>query len=189
MTADDGSAEIQFRRVGPNGTMPADSQFGVALTSLWHAVSEAGGSVGFVPPVARHEVAPLAASSVDAMRRGRAVGVALLSGSTLIGFGLLTPGELLQRHTAAVTVVMVDPTRQGSGLGRRLMHEILVAAGDLGAQRLTLSVRGGTGVEAFYTGLGFVEWGRNPGWIRVADGDDRDEIHFWTAVAPPSPTA
>lgn len=177
------AAPVQARRVGPNGTMPSDSQFGVALTTLWHAVSEAGGSVGFTPPVQRHEVAPLAAATVDAMRRGRAVGVALLAGSTLVGFGLLTPGERLVRHTASVTVVMVDPARQGSGLGSLLMREILDAAADLDVERVTLSVRGGAGLEDFYAGFGFVEWGRSPGWVRVAVGDDRDEIHLWAAVA------
>jgi hypothetical protein len=31
-------------------------------------------------------------------------------------------------------------------------------------------------VDAFYRGLGYVEVGRLPGAIRVAPGDDRDEI-------------
>lgn len=179
---DPAGTAVLTRRVGPNHAMPADSQFGVALTTLWHAVSEAGGTVGFVPPVSRHEVAPLAAATVDAMRRGRAVGIALLSGSTLVGFGLLTPGDRLTRHTAVVTLVMVEPTRQGSGSGTLLMGEILGTAADLGLERLTLSVRGGAGLEDFYAGFGFVEWGRNPGWVRVADGDDREEIHLQAMV-------
>lgn len=183
-----GAAELLLRRVGPSHPLPADSQFGVALTTLWHAVSEAGGCVGFVPPVQRHEVAALAAATIDAMRRGRAVGVALLSGSTLIGFGLLTPGERLTRHTGTVTVVMVDPARQGSGSGATVMREIFAVAVDLGLERLTLSVRGGSGLEDFYARSGFVEWGRTPGWVRVADGDDRDEIHLWAPTTAAAPT-
>jgi hypothetical protein len=39
-----------------------------------------------------------------------------------------------------------------------------------------LTVRGGTGTQAFYDGLGYREVGRIPGALRVAPGDDRDEI-------------
>jgi hypothetical protein len=39
-----------------------------------------------------------------------------------------------------------------------------------------LTVRGGTGTEAFYRGLGYREVGRIPAALRVAPGDDRDEI-------------
>ena len=45
-----------------------------------------------------------------------------------------------------------------------------------GWEFLSLTARGGTGVDAFYRGLGYTEVGRLPGAIRVAPGDDRDEI-------------
>ena len=44
---------------------------------------------------------------------------------------------------------------------------------------LQLTVRGGKGTEAFYAKLGYSEVGRLPGALRVADGDDRDEIFMW----------
>jgi hypothetical protein len=49
-------------------------------------------------------------------------------------------------------------------------------AGERGWEFLSLTARGGTGVDAFYRGLGYREVGRLPGAIRVAPGDDRDEI-------------
>ena len=45
-----------------------------------------------------------------------------------------------------------------------------------GCEFLSLSARGGTGVDRFYRGLGYAEFGRLPGAIRVGPGDDRDEI-------------
>jgi hypothetical protein len=51
-------------------------------------------------------------------------------------------------------------------------------ARDLGLEFVVLSVRGGLGIEGFYGHLGYEIFGRNPGAVRVADGDDRDEIHM-----------
>jgi len=41
-----------------------------------------------------------------------------------------------------------------------------------------LGVRSGYGTEDFYAGLGYEEIGRLKGGIRVAPGDDRDDIHM-----------
>jgi hypothetical protein len=39
-----------------------------------------------------------------------------------------------------------------------------------------LAARGGVGLEDFYGRLGWKEIGRWPGALRLAPGDDRDEI-------------
>jgi GNAT superfamily N-acetyltransferase len=72
--------------------------------------------------------------------------------------------------------VQVHPSRQGGGLGRVLMSGVHDIARERGWDFLYLSARGGTGVDGFYRGLGYQEVGRLPGAIRVAPGDDRDEI-------------
>jgi GNAT superfamily N-acetyltransferase len=72
--------------------------------------------------------------------------------------------------------VQVHPSCQGAGLGRVLMTGVHDIARDRGWEFLSLSARGGTGVERFYRGLGYTEFGRLPGAVRVAPGDDRDEI-------------
>jgi hypothetical protein len=46
----------------------------------------------------------------------------------------------------------------------------------MGLEQLHLAVRGGTGLEHFYARLGWREIGRWPGALRLAPGDDRDEI-------------
>ena len=45
-----------------------------------------------------------------------------------------------------------------------------------GREFLLLTVRGATGTEAFYAGLGYTEVARLPGILRLGPGDDREEI-------------
>ncbi len=177
--------EPVIHRVGPDGTMAADSQFGVALTTLWHAVSLAGGAVGFVPPVDRPEVAAGAAAVVAQLRDGKSTAIALIADRQLVGFAKLAAGTGLMSHTGEITAVMVDPALQGLGLGGRLMTEMLALARLLGLERISLSIREGAGLESFYARLGFVECGRRPGWVRLADGDDRDDIELWLDLRQP----
>lgn len=171
--------DVGSHLVGPSGTMPADNQFGLALTSLWHAVSLGGGAVGFLPSVQRPEVAARAAAVVADLRAGRSLGVALIADRQLVGFAKLAPGAGLIAHTGEITLVMVDPALQGRNLGSLLMNRILALATERGMERVTLSIRDGEGLQGFYSRFGFVEWGRKPGWVRVGPGDDRDEIFYW----------
>ncbi|MTD13127.1 GNAT family N-acetyltransferase [Nakamurella sp. YIM 132087] len=175
--------EIVSRRVGPAATMAADSAFAVALVTLWHRVSLAGGAVGFLADSTRPEIAARAAGVVDGLKRGRTRGQALTAGRTLVGFGLLTPGESLVAHTGMITLVMIDPDHQRQGLGDRIMEGLLEQARELGIERLELTVRGGEGLERFYARFGFEVEGSRPGWIRVAPGDDRDEVFLRMRLA------
>ncbi|MET3803858.1 GNAT superfamily N-acetyltransferase [Nakamurella sp. UYEF19] len=167
---------VQVRRVGPGGSMASDNAFAVALLTLWHRVSEAGGAVGFVPPVDRSDVGPAVAVVIDGLRSGRASAFALTSKRNVIGFAMITPGVRTQAHIGAITSVMVDPAHQGKGLGVSLMEAIVGLAAELGLEQVSIGARGGVGLEKFYAAMGFVEVGRLPGWIRVGPGDDRDEI-------------
>lgn len=45
-----------------------------------------------------------------------------------------------------------------------------------GIEAVRLGCRGGLGLEHFYAACGYKEVGRVPGAIRVAPGDDRDDI-------------
>jgi len=57
------------------------------------------------------------------------------------------------------------------------MAAVAEAAGGLdGIEAIRLTCRGGTGADRFYAACGYKEVGRVPGAIRVADGDDRDDI-------------
>jgi hypothetical protein len=57
-----------------------------------------------------------------------------------------------------------------------MVHARQVARSQMGLEQLRLAVRGGTGLEHFYARLGWTVIGRWPGALRLAPGDDRDEI-------------
>ena len=148
-----------------------------ALLTCWVDVTNAGGAVGFVPPVTEDDVVPLLDKLLDGVRSGRDVLALLTVDGATAGFasvvGSLSP---LREHWGTVLRVQVHPSRQGQGLGRVLMDGVHRIARDRGWEFLHLTARGGTGVDDFYRGLGYVEVGRLPRAIRVAPGDDRDEI-------------
>jgi GNAT superfamily N-acetyltransferase len=147
------------------------------LLSCWADVTNAGGAVGFVPPVTEDDVAPVLDRLLEGVHSGRDVLAVLTVDGATAGFAALVGSSSpLRRHWATVLRVQVHPSRQGQGLGRALMTGVHDIARTRGLEFLHLGARGGTGVDAFYRGLGYTEVGRVPGAIRVAPGDDREEI-------------
>lgn len=168
--AESDAAQVQSHWVGPNGSMAADSQFGVALTTLWHDVSSTGAPVGFLASTPRSDIAKAAAATVEQLRSGRALGLALVAPDrTLVGFGKLTAGRGVDAHTGEISELMVAPLQQGAGLGTRLMNELIDRAKALGLQQLRLGARDGHRLEDFYSRFGATEYGRLPAWINVTD--------------------
>jgi GNAT superfamily N-acetyltransferase len=147
------------------------------LLACWTDVTNAGGAVGFVPPVTADDIAPTLDDLVRRVREGRALLALLTVDGRTAGFAMLVrAASPLRRHWATVLRVQVHPSLQGRGLGRVLMAGIHdIARGD-GLEFLHLGARAGSGTEGFYRRLGYEEIGRMPGAIRVAPGDDRDEI-------------
>ncbi|GAA1152746.1 GNAT family N-acetyltransferase [Streptomyces hebeiensis] len=149
------------------------------VLALWADVSNAGGAVGFVPPVTPDEIRPQLVKHLTAMAEGR---MRLLVGRDEEGavaatafFALNT--HRLMRHWLWLYTVMVHPRHQGKGYGRDLMAAAAgAAAGFEGIEAIRLTCRGGTGVDRFYASCGYKEVGRVPDAIRVAPGDDRDDI-------------
>ena len=156
---------------------PVDDALRAQLLSCWTDVSNAGGAVGFVPTVTEDDVAPVLDRLLEGVTSGRDVLALLTVDGATAGFAVLVGSSSpLRRHWATVLRVQVHPTRQGQGLGRTLMGGVHDIARERGWEFLHLTARGGTGVDGFYRGLGYTEHGRLPGAIRVAPGDDRDEI-------------
>ncbi|MEU3980113.1 GNAT family N-acetyltransferase [Streptomyces sp. NPDC026672] len=149
------------------------------VLTLWADVSNAGGSVGFVPPVTADDIRPELLRHLAAMAEGR---TRLLVGRDGTGAVAATAfithnTHRLMRHWVWLYTVMVHPRHQGRGYGR----DLLAAAADTvtgwdGVRAIRLTCRGGTGLEHFYASCGYKEVGRVPGAIRVAPGDDRDDI-------------
>ncbi|MEW2162885.1 GNAT family N-acetyltransferase [Streptomyces sp. NPDC007084] len=149
------------------------------VVALWADVSNAGGSVGFVPPVTAGDVRPELVKHLVAMAEGR---TRLLVGrdaaDEVAATAFLTHNtHRLMRHWVWLYTVMVHPRYQGRGYGRDLLAAAEEAAGSLdGVEAIRLTCRGGEGLERFYASCGYKEVGRVPGAIRVAPGEDRDDI-------------
>lgn len=72
--------------------------------------------------------------------------------------------------------MQTDLAWRGRGVGAALMTEVARAAAVDGLERLHIEVRGGQGLEEFYFRLGWEVVGRWPGALRLAPGDDREEV-------------
>ncbi|MFC3504764.1 GNAT family N-acetyltransferase [Micromonospora krabiensis] len=155
------------------------------IVSLWTDVSNAGGAVGFVPPVTPDDVRTLA----DPMFAGVTDGPdRLLLGyadDRLVAALVFTDNRFhLKTHWCVLKRVMVHPDTQGKGYGLALMREAERLGRDLGLAALHVTVRDGLGLTDFYRRLGYREIGRLPGALRVAPGDDRDEVLMWLDLTP-----
>ena len=161
-------------------TSPADvdRELHEALIGCWARVSNAGGAVGFpFLPVDEAEVRGAAGRLVGGLSTGRQLLVATVE-DRLAGWLALTRNDWeLTRHWATVTRVQSDLPHRGQGVGAALMREVARhAREDLGLEQLHLDVRSGLGLEDFYARLGWRVVGRWPSAMRLAEGDDRDEI-------------
>ena len=73
--------------------------------------------------------------------------------------------------------MQTHPAFRSRGIASTLMARARRAARDeMVLEQLRLAVRGGMGLERFYLRLGWEVTGRWPGALRLAPGDDRDEI-------------
>jgi GNAT superfamily N-acetyltransferase len=150
-----------------------------SIRTLWADVSNAGGAVGFVPPVTGEDIRPELIKHLAAMTEGR---TRLLVGRDETGAAAATAfftfnTHRLMRHWCWLYTVMVHPRHQGKGYGRDLLAAAQEAArGFDGIEAIRLTCRGGLGLERFYASCGYKEVGRIPGAIRVAPGDDRDDV-------------
>lgn len=149
------------------------------LIDIWTEVSNAGGAVGFVPPVTRSEVEAVARHAFAATAAEDHLVVAHRDDEP-VGFCFLAqrPGPLF-RHWVTIKRLQIRPALQGQGLGGRILDEIhRIATEELGLEQIHLTVRGGTGTEAFYEKHGYEIIARIPDVIRVAPDDTREEIYM-----------
>jgi GNAT superfamily N-acetyltransferase len=156
-----------------------DEELRSDLLALWIAVSNAGGAVGFVPPVSAEDIKPdldCSLAAVEAGERRLLVGRDEDGRLSAVAF-LAYNSHRLMTHWLWLYTVMVHPDLQGKGNGRTLMAAVERAARSFhGIEAIRLTCRGGTGADLFYATCGYKEVGRVPRAIRVSPGDDRDDI-------------
>jgi GNAT superfamily N-acetyltransferase len=150
------------------------------IVSLWTEVTNAGGAVGFVDPVTRDDVLPMAHAAFAEVGEGPDRLLAGYEGERLAAMLIFVDNRfVLKDHWCTLKRVMVHPGCQGRGYGVALMRQAERLARQLGREALHVTVRSGLGLERFYTSLGYKEVGRLPGALRVGPADDRDEILMW----------
>lgn len=151
------------------------------LTALWTKVTNAGGSVGFVAPVTEAQVRPHTVAVLSRVIDGSDTLVALRKGEFIVAWCVLTANDSPPRQGwRNVRHVQVDPDSQGGGFGGRLLQAVeAVARGVLGLEALSLKVRTGTGAAEFYHRHGYIEVGRLPQAVKIAEDDYRDDIIMW----------
>lgn len=150
------------------------------IVDLWVDVTNAGGAVGFVAPVTANAVRPVAEATFAEIADGPDRLLVGYEGDRPVGILIICANRFhLKRHYRVLKRVMVHPDTQGRGYGAALMREAERLGRELGLEALHVTVRGGLGLEPFYDRLGYREVGRLPGALRLAPGDDRDEVFMW----------
>ena len=172
-----GSGELTFRQVtDPGGITPREQR---QLAGCWVAVTNSGGAAGFpFPPVTTRHVTPVAAELISGLAPQRSRLLIAASGGELAGWVSIRRGPApVVAHWGSVHHLQTHPRFRGRGIGAALMGMARqVARDEMGLEQLRLAARGGAGLEDFYRRLGWTEIGRWPGALRLAPGDDRDEI-------------
>lgn len=156
-----------------------DDKLKAGLVELWADVANDGGTVGFVPPVTPDDVREIAEVAFRRVEIAEDHLVVALIADEPVGMVFLEqrPGPLF-RHWATIKRLQVHPSLQGKGIGKRLIEATHHLARGIGLERLHVTVRSGTGRESFYQQHGYEVVAQIPGVIRVAPGEDRDELHL-----------
>ena len=159
---------------------PSTPSCATAILALWTDVSNAGGAVGFVPPVTADESGPSWSSTSSRWPRAAA---GCWSAATS-GAGVAADRVPRLQHPPADGALGVavhgdgPPPPPGAGLrprsdGRRRARP---PAASTASRRSGSPAAAAPALERFYAACGYKEVGRVPDAIRVAPGDDRDDI-------------
>jgi GNAT superfamily N-acetyltransferase len=157
----------------------ADQDLRRELIACWVAVTNAGGAAGFpFPPVDEGHVAPAVDALAGCLDPDRSRILLARIGDSLAGWVALSrDASPLIAHWGVVSHLQTQLAHRNEGIGSALMRRLReVARDDMRLEQLHLAVRGGMGLEAFYSRLGWQVVGRWPGKLRLAPDDTRDEV-------------
>lgn len=164
---------------GPHRVDTPHPELTDGLANLWGRVATAGGAVGFGPADPVEELHAAAKELVEEVTNKRVRLITLGKGHVLVGAVALRQQRLpVQRHTAQLLWLLVDPDLQGQGWEQQLHDAALAQAQALGLEKLELSARGGSDLAQLLESNAWVERGRWSGAVRLADGEEHAEVWF-----------
>jgi len=169
------SAIARIRRLTD---LDLESRVGRGLCRCWLDVSNAGGAVGFpFLPVAEADVRDAAKALARKVEAGDVLVFVAERDDQVLGWVSLRLNRSdLTSHWASIERLQSRPEIRGQGIGVLLLNAAVDHARSIGLEQLWLVVRGGEGLEGFYSANGWEEIGRHPGALRLSAGDDRDEV-------------
>ena len=150
------------------------------LATLLQEVVNAGGTVGFMPPVSSEEATIYWLNVVQALETPLRVLLVARDGTKIVGTTQLDLcGRSNGLHRAEVMKVMVHPSRQSQGIGAQLMQAIELEAQREGRTTLVLDTREGEPSERLYDKTGFIKAGSIPNYARSGDGSLHTTVYMY----------
>lgn len=153
------------------------------LSDILIACVEEGAGVSFLPPLAPEVAAVFWRSTARDVAAGTKVLLAGWVDGVLAGtvtLALASPQN--QRHRADVAKQLVHPSGRRHGLARRLMERLEHEAARAGRTLLTLDTRLGDRADGLYRSMGWVEFGRIPGYALTKDGTYDETLFMWKRI-------
>jgi GNAT superfamily N-acetyltransferase len=157
----------------------AESAIPRLLAILTECVVE-GSGVSFLPPLAPEVGRAFWRDTVRDVASGRKILLAgwidgLLAGTVTLALA----SAQNQPHRADVTKMLVHPLGRRRGLARRLMARLEQEAVRVGRTMLNLDTRAGDRAEGLYRSMGWIEYGRIPGYAIQSDGTFEETLFMW----------
>ena len=150
------------------------------LAAILAACVEEGAGVSFLAPLAPEVARQFWQDTARDVAAGHKVLLAGWVDGELVGTVTLAfAWPQNQQHRAEVTKLLVHPGGRRHGLARRLMAGLEHEAVRAGRTLLTLDTREGDTAEQLYRSMGWIEYGRIPGYAVQADGTFEETLFFW----------
>ncbi|WP_202912131.1 GNAT family N-acetyltransferase [Nesterenkonia muleiensis] len=148
-----------------------------SLTGMFAELVREGAALGWTVPPSFSEVAELV-ESLSASPVGEACAVIATVDHQVAGFGYWRRYQRpTHRPHADLEKMAIGRSFAGTGLGRRLLRELIEQALVAGIEQLTLDFRGDNhAAEHLYLSEGFKEYGRLPGFVAPAEAQRLDKV-------------
>lgn len=150
------------------------------LVPLLQVVVEDGAAVGFVSPLSAQDATDYWLEMLPLIEAGIMIILSLEESGRIAGTVQL---ELATKpnapHRAEVQKLMIHPDFRRRGLARLLIEAVELRALQLNRTLLVLDTRAGDRAEKLYSGMGYHEAGRIPGYSLGADGVMADKVFFY----------